>query len=354
MKIKNGFPKRQWLLLILLLLIVAGSGLTGLFLSSSPEKPTDDRQLPSMGNIIGTLKRIANFFLDGFSFYKDKKMYNKLTPEEERIIIHKGTEPPFSGKYNKHFEKGAYTCRRCGAELFESSSKFKSECGWPSFDDQIGPSVKRLPDPDGVRTEILCAKCDAHLGHVFLGEKFTTKNTRYCVNSISMDFVPPQKQKTQKAIFASGCFWGTEYHFKQAPGVISTTVGYTGGNVDNPTYKQVCTDKTGHAEAVEVVFDPSKTTYEKLAKLYFETHDFSQLNRQGPDVGTQYRSVIFYSDKQQQQVAQRLVRELKKKNYDVKTKIVPTKKFWPAELYHQDYYKKTGKTPYCYVYRKIF
>jgi peptide methionine sulfoxide reductase msrA/msrB len=354
MKIKTGFLNRRWLLLILLLLIVAGSGLTGLFLSLPVENPANDRQLLWTGNIIGALQRIADFFFDGFWFSKEKKMYNKLTPEEERIIVHKGTEPPFSGKYNKHFEKGAYTCRRCGAELFESSSKFKSDCGWPSFDDQIGQSVKRLPDPDGVRTEILCAKCDAHLGHVFGGEKYTPKNTRYCVNSISMDFVPPQKQKTQKAIFASGCFWGTEYHFKQAPGVISTTVGYTGGNVDNPTYKQVCTDRTGHAEAVEVVFDPAKTNFEKLAKLFFETHDFTQLNRQGPDVGTQYRSAIFYLNERQQQVAARLVQELKKKGFDVKTQIVPAAKFWPAELYHQDYYKKTGKTPYCHVYRKIF
>ncbi|MHC4111494.1 MAG: bifunctional methionine sulfoxide reductase B/A protein [Planctomycetota bacterium] len=351
MKIKTDFLKRRWLLLILLLLIVCGTSVTAWSLS---EKATDNRQLPSMGNIIGSLKRIVEYFLDRFSFYKDKKMYNKLTPEEERIIIHKGTEPPFSGKFDKHYEKGVYTCRRCGAELFESSSKFKSYCGWPSFDDQIGGSVKQQPDADGRRTEIICAQCDAHLGHIFLGERYTPKNTRYCVNSISMDFGPRRKQKTDSAIFASGCFWGTEYHFKQAPGVISTTVGYTGGNVDNPTYKQVCTDKTGHAEAVEVVFDPAKTNFEKLAKLYFETHDFTQLNRQGPDIGTQYRSAIFFLDKQQQATAARLVQELKKKSFDVKTRIVPAAKFWPAEKYHQDYYKKTGKTPYCHIYRKIF
>ncbi|MHC4545295.1 MAG: bifunctional methionine sulfoxide reductase B/A protein [Planctomycetota bacterium] len=352
MKIKTGFLKRRWLLLILLVLIITGTSVTAW--SLSPEEPGNNRQLPSMGNIIGTLKRIANFFLDGFSLYKDKKMYNKLTPEEERIIIHKGTEPPFSGKFYKHYEKGVYTCRQCGAELFESSSKFKSDCGWPSFDDQIGPSVKQQSDADGRRTEIICAQCDAHLGHIFLGERFTPKNARYCVNSISMDFVPAKKQKTETAIFASGCFWGTEYHFKQAPGVISTTVGYTGGSVDNPTYKQVCTDRTGHAEAVEVLFDPKKTTYEKLAKLYFETHDFTQLNRQGPDVGTQYRSAIFYSNQKQKQVAEKLVRELRKRKYDVKTQLVPASRFWPAEKYHQDYYKKTGKTPYCHIYKKIF
>jgi peptide methionine sulfoxide reductase msrA/msrB len=354
MKIIRAFLKRPWLLLILLSLILAGGGFAARSLSTPSEKPANNQKPVRIPNVIQGLQRFVGFFLDGIRLSKEQKMYNRLSPEEERVIIHKGTERPFSGKFYKHFKKGVYTCKRCGAELFESSSKFNSDCGWPSFEDQIGKAVKRIPDADGVRTEILCAKCDGHLGHVFLGERFTPKNTRYCVNSISMAFVPAQKQKTETAIFASGCFWGTEYHLKIAPGVISTTVGYTGGNVDNPTYKQVCSDKTGHAEAVEVVFDPAKTTYEKLAKLYFETHDFSQLNRQGPDVGTQYRSVIFYSDQQQKQVAEKLVRELKKRNYDVKTQIVPARKFWPAELYHQDYYQKTGKTPYCHIYKNIF
>jgi peptide methionine sulfoxide reductase msrA/msrB len=281
-------------------------------------------------------------------------MFKKLTPEEERVIIHKGTEAPFSGKYNNHFEKGVYKCKRCGQVLFDSSSKFSSKCGWPSFDDQVKGNVKRLPDADGVRTEIVCADCDAHLGHVFIGENFTPKNTRHCVNSISLEFIPEEKSQTEKAIFASGCFWGTEYHLQRAPGVISTTVGYTGGHVENPTYKQVCTDKTGHAEAVEVVYDPSKTSYEQLARLFFETHDFTQLNRQGPDIGSQYRSAVFYLDEEQKEIALRLVETLKKKGFNVKTEITPAGKFWSAEQYHQDYYKGNGKTPYCHIYRKIF
>lgn len=280
------------------------------------------------------------------------KDFNKLTAEEERVIVHKGTEMPFSGEYNDYFEKGVYTCKRCGAELFKSESKFKSECGWPSFDEEIKGAVKWQKDADGVRTEATCAKCGAHLGHIFLGEKMTAKNVRYCINSISMNFVP--KQQAEKAIFASGCFWGTEYYFKQAPGVISTTVGYTGGQTDNPTYEQVCSHKTGHAEAVEVEYDNSKTSYEELAKLFFETHNFTQLNRQGPDVGTQYRSAIFYLNEQQKETAERLVGELKKRGYDIKTQIVPAGKFWPAEKYHQDYYEKTGSSPYCHIYKKIF
>lgn len=357
MKIERTFAGKRRLLLILLFLVITGGGLAGTLLLPAG-KPVVDRQPAQVASLMGALQRIARFFLDGFGPSrkqpKEQKMYRKLTDAEERIIVHKGTEPPFSGKYNNHFEKGVYTCKRCSAELFDSSSKFKSNCGWPSFDEDIGPSVKRQRDADGVRTEILCAKCDGHLGHVFQGERFTPKNTRYCVNSLSMDFVPHGKQKNQKAIFASGCFWGTEYHFQRTPGVISTTVGYTGGRVENPTYKQVCTDKTGHAEAVEVVFDPAKTDYEKLTKLFFETHDFTQLNRQGPDVGKQYRSAIFYLDKQQKDTAARLIRQLRKKGFDVKTKIETASKFWPAENYHQDYYKNKGKTPYCHIYRKIF
>ena len=203
----------------------------------------------------------------------EENMYNKLSEEEERIIVHKGTEAPFSGEFFNHFEQGTYSCKRCGKALFRSSSKFKADCGWPSFDDQIAGAVKQQPDADGARTEISCANCGAHLGHIFLNEGFTEKNKRYCVNSLSMSFIPVSSQETARAIFAGGCFWGMEYHFQKAPGVVSTSVGYTAGNLDNPTYKQVCTDKTGHAEAIEVVYDPNKINYEKLAKLFFEIHD---------------------------------------------------------------------------------
>jgi len=318
------------------------------------KKTLDSKEMLWFGSKERSKQGTVEIFLDEIGFYREQRMYNKLTPEEEWVIINKGTERPFSGKYNNYFEKGVYTCKRCGAELFESNVKFKSDCGWPSFDEQIAGAVKWQPDADGVRTEIICTRCGAHLGHVFQGEGLTPKNTRYCVNSISMNFTPAENRKTERAIFASGCFWGTEFYFQATSGVISTTVGYTGGHVDNPTYKQVCTDKTGHAEAVEVIYNPSKISYEQLAKLFFETHNFIQLNRQGPDIGTQYRSVIFYLNDQQKQIAINLVNILREKGYDVKTQIVSADKFWPAEEYHQDYYEKTGKTPYCHTYRKIF
>jgi peptide methionine sulfoxide reductase msrA/msrB len=281
--------------------------------------------------------------------------YNKLTPEEEKVIIHKGTEPPFSGKYYKYTEDGTYVCKRCGAPLFRSEDKFEAGCGWPSFDDEIPGAVKRIPDADGIRTEIVCANCGAHLGHVFSGEGFTDKDIRHCVNSISLDFVPADTEtKTQKAYFAGGCFWGTEYLLQETEGVISTRVGYMGGHKKNPTYKEVCSGTTGHAETVEVVFDPSKTSFEKLAKLFFEIHDPTQVNRQGPDVGNQYRSAIFYVDDNQKQVAEKLIKTLESKGYQVVTELTKADTFWVAEDYHQDYYETSGQQPYCHAYEKRF
>ena len=289
--------------------------------------------------------------------------YNPLTPEEEKVILNKGTERPFTGKYDKFTEKGTYVCKRCNAPLYRSDSKFDSGCGWPSFDDEITGAVKRKPDADGQRTEILCANCGAHLGHVFTGEKLTDKNVRHCVNSVSMDFIPAGKgvpalikdnATTETAIFAGGCFWGVEYHMSQAPGVISATSGYTGGTKQNPTYKEVCSGTTGHVEAVQVVFDRTKTSYEALAKLFFEIHDPGQANGQGPDIGQQYLSMIFYANEDQKKIAQHLIDLLKEKKYNVVTKLVPAGKFWPAEDYHQQYYEHKGGTPYCHLYRKKF
>jgi peptide methionine sulfoxide reductase msrA/msrB len=281
--------------------------------------------------------------------------FQKLTPEEERVIIYKGTEMPFTGKYWNTFEKGTYNCKRCGSELYHSEDKFDSHCGWPSYDDEIEGAVKRQTDADGKRTEILCAKCDAHLGHVFEGEKLTKKDVRHCVNSISMEFIPKSENiELDTAIFAGGCFWGVEYFFSKEKGVISTTVGYIGGKIPNPTYEQVCEGNSGHIEAVEVVFNPKLTNYETLAKLFFETHDPTQWNRQGPDYGEQYRSVIFYTNDQQRELAEKLISILKQKKYKVVTELRPAVTFWKAETYHQDYYQYKGSRPYCHFYTKRF
>jgi len=172
--------------------------------------------------------------------------------------------------------------------------------------------------------------------------------------AMAIDKETVNKEGLETAIFASGCFWGTEYYLQKAEGVVSTTVGYTGGDVENPTYEQVCGKRTGHYEAVEVVFDPNVISYDALARLFFETHDPEQANGQGPDIGPQYRSAIFYENDAQKATANKLIAILKAKGYDIATVVLPAKKFWPAELYHQDYYDHKGSTPYCHSYKAKF
>jgi peptide methionine sulfoxide reductase msrA/msrB len=300
---------------------------------------------------------ISTLLISINGFTQTQMKYNKLTPEEESVIIDKGTERPWSGKYVDFKEDGTYTCKRCGAPLYRSTDKFDSHCGWPSFDDAIPGAVKKIPDADGMRTEIVCANCGAHLGHVFTGEGFTPKDTRYCVNSVSLDFTPAVKAEektTDTAYFAGGCFWGTEYFLQKEKGVKSTTVGYMGGKIANPTYREVCYDNTGYAETVQVVFDPKVISYEQLAKYFFDIHDPTQVDRQGPDVGDQYRSEIFYVDENQKQAAQKLIKQLENKGYKVATILSKADKFWPAEDYHQDYYEHKGGTPYCHRYTDRF
>lgn len=156
------------------------------------------------------------------------------------------------------------------------------------------------------------------------------------------------------AIFASGCFWGTEYFFEKAEGVLETQVGYIGGTKEEPTYEEVCSGTTGHAEAVRVTYDPNKTDYETLCKLFYETHDPTQIDRQGPDVGTQYRTEIFYLDENQKEIAEKLKGILTENGLEVVTAITKASKFWEAEGYHEHYYTNKGGTPYCHGYTKRF
>ncbi|PIZ04490.1 MAG: peptide-methionine (S)-S-oxide reductase [Gammaproteobacteria bacterium CG_4_10_14_0_8_um_filter_38_16] len=281
--------------------------------------------------------------------------YASLTPNSLAILKNKNTEAPFSGKYHDVISQGSYLCRGCGAVLFRGDSQFQSSCGWPSFDDEIEGSVKRVVDIDGRRTEILCSQCDGHLGHVFLGEQFTKKNQRHCVNALAIEFVADQYvKKTDEAIVAGGCFWGIQYLFQKLSGILLTEVGYTGGHVVQPTYHQVCSHETGHVEAVRIIFDVEKINYEKIIQYFFEIHDASQVDGQGPDLGSSYLSRIFYFNDSQKTVAINIIKILEKKGLSVATTLKPVSPFWVAEADHQDYYKKTQTLPYCHRWVKRF
>jgi len=278
-----------------------------------------------------------------------------LTPEQFRVMRECGTEPPFSGRYNDFFETGTYACAGCGTPLFRSQTKYDHGTGWPSFTAPIDEkNVLYLEDNSHnmKRTEVRCAVCGAHLGHVF-DDGPPPSSLHYCINSAALDFrpakdekpVPATGPKKATATFAAGCFWGVEKEFRQQPGVLDTVVGYAGGQTPNPTYGEVCTDRTGHAESIQVTFDPDRVSYEKLVRFFFSVHDPTQVNRQGPDVGTQYRSVIFYHGHEQKDVARRVIAELEAAHVykrPIATQLVPATEFYKAEEYHQRYYEKKG------------
>ncbi|WP_418765081.1 bifunctional methionine sulfoxide reductase B/A protein [Mailhella sp.] len=279
-----------------------------------------------------------------------------LTPMEAEVILRKATEAPWTGKYEKNEAAGTYLCRQCGVALYRSADKFNSGCGWPAFDDALPGMVRRLPDADGFRVEIQCNHCGAHLGHVFEGERLTEKNTRYCVNSVSMSFAPAGSEReklglalyekargTSVAVLAGGCFWGVEDAMSKLPGVVDVRSGYTGGHTDRPSYEDVCRGNTGHAEAVLVRFQPEKISYEAIVRRFFEIHDPTQLNRQGPDVGSQYRSAVFWLDESQKATAQKLMEELRSLGYNVVTRLEPAGPFYEAEAWHQDFVRRTGR-----------
>jgi peptide methionine sulfoxide reductase msrA/msrB len=276
--------------------------------------------------------------------------FHQLSKQESAIIESKATEAPRSGEYDGLYAEGVYVCRRCDTPAFLSTSKFVSHCGWPSFDEALPNAVKEIPDVDGRRTEILCAHCLAHFGHVFTGEWLTTKNVRHCVNSLSLRFVPAfTPLGEERAIVGGGCFWGVEELLRQVPGVHSTQVGFCGGSVVNPSYKEVCSGRTGHAEVVEIVFDPKVITYEAVLRHFFEIHDPTQKDRQGPDMGTQYRSVVFYLSEDQKLAAKKLIMQLEKIGYRVMTEVEAARPFYKAEEEHQLYYQRNHKHPYCHT-----
>ncbi|MCF1428223.1 MAG: bifunctional methionine sulfoxide reductase B/A protein [Shewanella sp.] len=281
----------------------------------------------------------------------------KLTDFERYVIEEKGTERPFSGEYHQFDEPGVYHCRKCDAPLYLSEHKFQTHCGWPAFDDEIPGAVTRHPDADGRRTEIVCAACGGHLGHVFEGEYLTEKNLRHCVNSASMVFRGKGNGENQTghielATLGGGCFWCIEAIFAVLQGVAGVKSGYAGGDPARADYRSVCSGDTGHAEVVQVSFDPEIISYRELLQVFFTSHDPTTLNRQGNDKGTQYRSVIFAHNALQQEVAAEVIGRLDASGLwssPLVTELVPYTGFYPAEEYHNDYFARNPDQGYCRV-----
>lgn len=297
----------------------------------------------------------------------------RLTPKQFRVLRAQGTERPFCGTLLDNKKEGVYCCAGCGLPLFSSGAKFNSGTGWPSFFQPIAPgNVLELADDSHgmVRTEIRCARCDGHLGHVFEDGPAPT-GKRFCLNSEAMNFTdiadvakladpladrgaPREKvsaddPRLKTAVFAGGCFWCTEAVFEQLEGVVDVTSGYTGGSRETASYKQTMSGTTGHAEAIRVRYDPKRICYGELLNVFFDSHDPTQLNRQGADVGTQYRSAIFYGDEAEREIAEAKVRDLNasgKYPRPIATTLEKLGEFYPAEDYHQDYARLNPGQPY--------
>ncbi|MSR28605.1 MAG: bifunctional methionine sulfoxide reductase B/A protein [Phycisphaerales bacterium] len=279
-----------------------------------------------------------------------------LDPESYRVTQRSGTEPAFCGNLTDNKKAGIYCCVVCGLPLFASSAKFHSGTGWPSFFAPFDPAhvtTKGDSSHGMTRLEINCTRCGAHLGHVFDDGPEPTQ-LRFCLNSAALKFldagapIPTESRgvEVETAYFAGGCFWGVEHSFQQAPGVIHAESGYMQGRAPNPTYKDVCTDESGHAEAVKVTYDPKTITYRQLLEGFFLMHDPTEFNRQGPDAGTQYRSGVYCATEGQLGEARAFVDELKRSarwKSPVVTEVELAKTFYPAEEYHQDYVEKTGR-----------
>ena len=278
----------------------------------------------------------------------DEEWRAQLSDEQYRVTRKKGTERPFSSEMCSLFEPGLYRCVCCDTLLFDAGEKFESGTGWPSFTQPVKPNaVAYHADPSHgmTRIETTCNSCGAHLGHVFPDGPPPT-GLRYCINAVALQ---KEKAALDRATFGGGCFWCTEAIFRELAGVHAVESGYSGGAMENPDYASVCSGTTGHAEVVQLQFDPGKVDYETLLARFFEMHNPTTLNRQGPDIGSQYRSVVFFHSAGQELAAQKAIEEINHSGrwpQPLVTQVEPARQFWPAEEYHQDYEKRNPYNGY--------
>ncbi len=321
--------------------------------------PPDTEDQPQQDIVVPKYSKSA-FDITPLSREEVARLAEALDPEVYRVTQKAGTEAPFCGNLLDNKLEGVYCCVVCGLPIFSSEHKFTSGTGWPSFSTTYDPEHvvgKEDTSLGMVRTEISCARCEAHLGHVFDDGPEPTK-LRFCLNSASLVFYEDGEERpavsmpieTETAYFAGGCCWGIEHYFDIGEGVVSAKSGYMQGEVENPSYEQICTGDTGHAETVRVVFDPRVISYERLLQAFFAMHDPTEVDRQGPDVGSQYRAGVWTTSEAQQAAAEAFVKKLGasgKFSRPIATEVERAEEFYLAEEYHQDYIAKTGRA--CHV-----
>jgi peptide methionine sulfoxide reductase msrA/msrB len=280
----------------------------------------------------------------------DEEWKDLLTPEQYRVTRLRGTERPFSGELCNSFGPGLYTCVCCQSLLFDSKEKFESGTGWPSFTEPAEPgAITYVADNSHgmLRMETNCSVCNAHLGHVF-PDGPAPSGLRFCINSAALEKHTNKAELLKRIVLGGGCFWCTESIFQELKGVINVESGYAGGDTENPTYEQVCSETTGHAEVIRITYDPNIISLEDIIEIHLTTHNPTTLNRQGADIGTSYRSIIFYTNESEKHIIESGIEKMKDTyNQRIVTELKPLTEFYLAESYHQNYFRNNPNNGYC-------